>query len=273
MEVKCPKCRFRFHVDVIPGENEVNCVCPRCGTPFMQKLEEDEGSESKSDTSTVVKEKQSTSPSATNASSQPLPQQSRNYQGQGGWQERGRQAPIGPHTNPYKRQEKGEKKFSARFRALMVLIIVSAAIILYFALNGSDSQQQVPKNTPADYDAIESTSVGDAYDDTTAVEDPFKEVRPQPVPEWVKGTWTYKASFGLVTLVINDNTITETITYDNKDGERKLTSSSRYYYQDGSIYCKDVEEGQDRPMFYRLDLAHEKVMFGDRNSEVQMTKQ
>ena len=34
MWVKCPKCRFRF--DQPGGDNgeEIQCVCPRCGTPF-----------------------------------------------------------------------------------------------------------------------------------------------------------------------------------------------------------------------------------------------
>lgn len=34
IEVKCKKCRYRFMVDVNPGETEISCVCPRCGLPF-----------------------------------------------------------------------------------------------------------------------------------------------------------------------------------------------------------------------------------------------
>ena len=34
MEIKCPKCRFRFEEDIPDFINEHSCVCPRCGTPF-----------------------------------------------------------------------------------------------------------------------------------------------------------------------------------------------------------------------------------------------
>lgn len=34
MEIKCPKCRFRFEEDIPDFTNEHSCVCPRCGTPF-----------------------------------------------------------------------------------------------------------------------------------------------------------------------------------------------------------------------------------------------
>lgn len=40
MEIKCPKCRFRYDEQIAPGIKEASCVCPRCGTPFMFKIEE-----------------------------------------------------------------------------------------------------------------------------------------------------------------------------------------------------------------------------------------
>ena len=40
MEVKCPKCRFRYDTPVSSGVNEVACVCPRCGTPFTFSVTE-----------------------------------------------------------------------------------------------------------------------------------------------------------------------------------------------------------------------------------------
>lgn len=38
MEVKCPKCRYRYDTPVASGENEVACVCPRCGVPFTLSM-------------------------------------------------------------------------------------------------------------------------------------------------------------------------------------------------------------------------------------------
>lgn len=37
MEAKCPKCRYKFNVEVPNGITEISCVCPRCGTPFIFK--------------------------------------------------------------------------------------------------------------------------------------------------------------------------------------------------------------------------------------------
>ena len=41
MEVKCPKCRFKYDTAVAPGITELACVCPRCGTPFSYVVTEE----------------------------------------------------------------------------------------------------------------------------------------------------------------------------------------------------------------------------------------
>ena len=38
--VRCPKCRYRFDVQVLKGFNVVQCACPRCGAPFDYDLSE-----------------------------------------------------------------------------------------------------------------------------------------------------------------------------------------------------------------------------------------
>ncbi len=43
MKVKCPKCRLRFDVPAAVGVNEVQCNCPRCGTPFTYSVTADDG--------------------------------------------------------------------------------------------------------------------------------------------------------------------------------------------------------------------------------------
>jgi len=35
MQVKCPKCRYKFEEDIPSYVKEASCVCPRCGTPFF----------------------------------------------------------------------------------------------------------------------------------------------------------------------------------------------------------------------------------------------
>ena len=41
IEVKCPKCRFRFDTEVHRGATEVTTACPRCGFPFSHILDEE----------------------------------------------------------------------------------------------------------------------------------------------------------------------------------------------------------------------------------------
>ena len=40
IELKCPKCRFKFVEHFHSGLTELSCVCPRCGTPFAYTLTE-----------------------------------------------------------------------------------------------------------------------------------------------------------------------------------------------------------------------------------------
>ena len=47
MEIKCPKCRFRYDTPVSSGMTEVACVCPRCGTPFTYAVSDDSCTEQK----------------------------------------------------------------------------------------------------------------------------------------------------------------------------------------------------------------------------------
>lgn len=42
MKVKCPKCRLRFEVPTDKGITEVQCYCPRCGTPFTYSQTEED---------------------------------------------------------------------------------------------------------------------------------------------------------------------------------------------------------------------------------------
>ena len=49
MQVKCPKCRFRYDTPVAAGITEIACVCPRCGTPFAHTITDDDLSQPSSD--------------------------------------------------------------------------------------------------------------------------------------------------------------------------------------------------------------------------------
>lgn len=42
MKVKCPKCRLRYDVPTPKGITEVQCYCPRCGTPFTYSINNEE---------------------------------------------------------------------------------------------------------------------------------------------------------------------------------------------------------------------------------------
>lgn len=39
MEVKCPRCRYRFDMHKSPGVTMLQCFCPRCGQPFSYDID------------------------------------------------------------------------------------------------------------------------------------------------------------------------------------------------------------------------------------------
>ena len=42
MEIRCPKCKYKFEEEIAPGILEKACVCPRCGTPFIYNVENED---------------------------------------------------------------------------------------------------------------------------------------------------------------------------------------------------------------------------------------
>lgn len=55
MKVKCPKCRLRFEMPTAKGITEVQCFCPRCGTPFTySQAEEDDEAKTEEDDDTAT---------------------------------------------------------------------------------------------------------------------------------------------------------------------------------------------------------------------------
>lgn len=67
MQVKCPKCRFRYDITAPSGMSEIACVCPRCGQPFTYLMEDAADQQTEPSTSNqdaVVEESTSDVPAA-----------------------------------------------------------------------------------------------------------------------------------------------------------------------------------------------------------------
>ena len=255
-------------MDVIPGDNEINCVCPRCGTPFVQKLIPEEPSldESVSADPVPYSEPKADLPSESSAGiTKPAVPSSPHVpsvpSGSPDWH----QGPVGepwPHHAGHPRKSN---------LGAFLLVLVGFFIILYgvwTCTRSADTSAVIPSSGDA---PIATTTNSDGVVDADTTEtDSFREVRPQRAPDWIQGKWTVKASYGLVTLFIHGDKITEIISYSDGDGKESTEANDEFYYQDGVIYCKNRGDHGDLPMSYRLDMTHHKVIFG---ADGEMDKQ
>ena len=53
MEIRCPKCKYKFDEAFAPGILEKACVCPRCGTPFIYNIESENNEVGSKDVSDI----------------------------------------------------------------------------------------------------------------------------------------------------------------------------------------------------------------------------
>jgi hypothetical protein len=259
MIVKCPKCRFRFDVSASPGMTEVQCNCPRCGTPFTYSLAVDDD--------THAGEGRPTETPTTSASSQPV--------GTGAGQVQpgapstsdtarpetpsgaGMSQPVPPPVRPsgynqsvppvtpppYRARQRyvpptpahpvAERKQSPSclMKMLIGALVVIVPILLFVFTCDS------PSDNEPDESGMTINKANQTMQASTVVQDqPFnKRQGPQEAPEWIQGNWHIDTDYGGINLNISGDRITE-----STNGE---TVSGRFKYQNHIIYGEFGDEG------------------------------
>ena len=251
MEVKCPKCRFRYDTPVGAGITEIACVCPRCGTPFTHTISEedlaaaDAASQPQPDAAAVG------SPAATGAAASasteavaasagaaaPLPQRDAQEEGK----------PWIKHTIPAENQPQKKRRGCLR-NCLIVFLLAFVALV--FAVRNCFGDRSY-KQAMLEQGINQSL---DEFGDGSVVRDAdeFVEIHPEPIPEWLEGTWRVETEYGVITITIHGNKIAE-----ESGGE---ISRGTFYYKEGRLFC---DFGDGELAVRRLNMKRKCIDAGD----------
>jgi hypothetical protein len=257
MNVKCPKCRLSFEVSASAGITELQCNCPRCGTPFTYRVDDEAvfntvtsppGDGSPTDT---VGTDMSSSISAANPASDaagstaasasqvvppPVPPQV------------SAQATI-PFTRTIPLRPGGgagavppplPRRSSGCLKYLLLTVGVILALFSFIVYQCGGSSKSY---TTEDVTVIDAADSG-AEAAPIAVADPAYDANAHhgKAPRWIQGNWHVDTGYGGITVKIWGDNIAET-----SGGE---TSYGRFKYQNQRLYC---DFGVGNMFIYRLD--------------------
>ncbi len=270
MQVKCPKCRFRYDITAPSGMTEIACVCPRCGQPFTYLMDDAADQQTEPSTSNqdaVVEESTSDVPAAQTdtptdtsavgatrttakrsaASSENLSWQRMNTSRDNAV--RKNHSPMTGNGNEQNQKRGGffRSCFFLFFVILLVLVLTVRSCWKSARTDRLDSSSLADDNT--EYRLDQEHDVSSSH----AEVDPFEEIHPGKAPSWIQGTWTYGTDYGVIKLTINDKKITESI------GDE--TVSGTFYYENRRLVCDFGDP--NNITIYRLDTERQQIDAGN----------
>lgn len=270
MQVKCPKCRFRYDITAPSGMTEIACVCPRCGQPFTYLMEDAANEQTEPSTSdqdmdgegvaSDAKAAHTSTSTGTHAvgemgtSTERPTGRSENLD----WQRADAYSAgaAGAYNKPMtgtgneQIQKRGgffRSCFFLFFVILLVLVLAVRSCWKSARTDRLDSSSLADDNTEYRLDQEHDSS------SSHAEVDPFEEVHPGKAPSWIQGTWTYETEYGVIKLTVNGKKITESI------GGK--TVSGTFRYENRRLVCDFGDP--DNITFYRLDTDRQQIDAGD----------
>ena len=258
IEVKCPKCRFRFDTEVHRGTTEITAACPRCGFPFSHVLDEDmiqetlvQPEELKESVSNVV-----STGNQGYTKEEVKAVQNHNESNAIASQKQSVYTPKAPQLRP-NRIERLPKNYATRplndnegkgkvigVVAFVIVLVLGCLYLFKGFLFGENTNQFTEASkyvNDLQYDSLKG--VNDKAYSLVADTVGFEGIKPQKSPSWIQGTWQVTTDYGLIVLKIKDNTIIESI--------EDLSSEGTFFYNDGVLYCTFPEKTKMR---YYLDV-------------------
>lgn len=232
LEVKCPKCRLRYDADVPDKASTVTCVCPRCGTPFLFRIDRTPAGDDLPASADETEDESEEDGVALQSDGDPTEDVLRRE----GW------------GDEFLRRQRHERRRIAsrrrrrRRRLLLVLSVAVTAFVLFFVANIIGGGN--------DYDDSDRGKRTESLSDTAAIgraESPL-----EPVPEWVKGSWKRQTRFYDIFLDVTESTITERI------GDRSI--SGTYECRGGAIIASF---GDTVRFSYKIDRDVRAIDCGD----------
>lgn len=270
MQVKCPKCRFRYDVPVTPGAKELACVCQRCGLPFTYVMTEEEQQSVHQEVVSAVgggsaasynNTPQSVSSGGSN-SQQPIS----SYGGTHGEGNAPSSSPAGGYNggaNSQRPYGMGQGRGGAQaplipprrkggcMRNCFVIFLVILAIVAFTvrmclsdrSYTSDDIQDDDTEMTLGDQNSSEMNRISD---------NPFAGINAEKAPKWLEGNWAVTTRNGSITITIRGNKIAE-----SSNGQH---SSGTFIYERGKLHC-DFRDGEDNVR--RVDEQNHRIDAGD----------
>ncbi|MCR5130169.1 MAG: hypothetical protein K6C10_01740 [Prevotella sp.] len=251
MEVKCPKCRFRYDTPAAAGINELACVCPRCGIPFTVAITEEMRNQPQTETPTegkegavasgVVDATVSGQPAQPVSPGQAVPAATDANGNKEGW--------IENTLSGGSRSTSGQSHSRGCLRNCLVVFLIAfvGSVIAVRNCFGERSYKQTMLENGVN-ESLNELGDGAVVSDAKV----FVKDNPEPTPEWLEGAWRVETEYGVITITIHGNQIAE------ESGEE--ISRGTFYYKKGKLYC---DFGDGEPEIRDLNMKRKCIDAGD----------
>lgn len=275
MEVKCPKCRLRFDVPATPGIREVQCNCPRCGTPFTFSCPVDENGNGKANEETQKDEKsKEESQVSSNVNITQDGTVDKNNGSTAGVKSTSTakadiQQVFLDSREPLTRQEIRRRSQSKHSKHLLTIVIAVIVCIVCAVAKGMD--MVVGYLTDNDRAMSERLAVDSSErikaDSTTTVQkqkpqkteekkkgrSSKKKKESEALPQWLQGKWHVYSSTGYITMHIKGSRITVSDAFHSNRGK---------VHARGKILVCRYDDG--RTFRYNLDRKNHRIIVQDK---------
>lgn len=235
VKVKCPKCRLTYETDAIAGENEIACVCPRCGTPFTFSIGPAETPRGEIDSSNQnQKGMDNTIPThpvnhpvaGREYHVGPVDVQNKTHVESHVSDSSLTPPPIPPRKGPVLNDQRipPHRRNGGCIKGCIIFIIIFA---LAFFLVGK-SIHNGENNHPVElFDTNDSSEVLSP----SAVD--LNNEGSEEIPSWLEGIWYGEADYGMIVLGIHQNQITIKVGQKMKSGTFRYEDDILYIDFDG----------------------------------------
>jgi len=255
MEIRCPKCKYRFEEAIAPYEAEHSCACPRCGTPFVftqatvsdveeaQKPSDQRRDDIAESARIEPQESLADSPNAPNTTT---------TEDILALRERRLRRTINFHddtNNPYlHRRNARTRRNKSCFRSLIIFTILFIIIVLY-ATNRCGGK---PEKPPTYDESMMLNSSSAPSDSITSLFSDIENAPAETAPAWIQGTWTAEMKGYDLIVRISKNKITETA------GAHTLRGT--YVCKQQKLICRF---GEEEIFVYTLDPTSQTIDCGN----------
>ena len=243
MEVKCPKCRLKFEEDTQAGITEKACVCPRCGTPFIFKIESEENAPEVKNTTSGAPTTPQHKVSSTVASQQNKASEQAEEATDSVSYTNKIEPTFSSSTPSYKRHTAPQRRMRGSDIGKWILIIALMAFVGVVTFNYLNKQDI---SYSADNEQIPTQS------DVSSTEDSSHDLIDKK-DRWMEGSWRTENENIHFTYTIRGNRISIT----EEDGTSitgKYTLDSKYLYFGDYKFLLDKD--LNCMWYYRIKFEH-----------------